>query len=88
MITWKSKICRGMDVVETITYTRQMEKDGKIITSSGVYVPGASEEKSRDQWTQEEIDAIGERLVSSLDQNLLNYKEPELPNFELGENNG
>jgi hypothetical protein len=78
MITWKSKICRGMDVVETITYTRQMEKDGKIITASACYVPGGNEQKPRDQWTQEEIDAIGDKLVSQLDEILMNSKPPKI----------
>ena len=76
MFTWKSKICRGMDVVETITFTRQgINSKGEIITSSAVYVCGADEEKPRNEWTQEQIDAIGETLVAELDANLTEQVE-------------
>jgi len=68
MATWKSKICRGMDVVEQIVFTRQdTDAEGNIIKVSATYVPGADEEKTREEWTQEEIDVIGERLVAALD---------------------
>ena len=73
MFTWKSKICRGMDVVETITFTRQgTDSKNNIITTSAVYVCGSNEEKPRSEWTQEEIDAIGENLVAGLDEELTN----------------
>ena len=73
MFTWKSKICRGMDVVETITFTRQgADSKNNIITTSAVYVCGSNEEKPRSEWTQEEIDAIGENLVAGLDEELTN----------------
>ena len=75
MPTWKSKICRGMDVVESITFTRQdTDKDGKIITATCVYVPAAVEEKPRADWTQDEIDAIGENLCADLDAQLATLK--------------
>ena len=73
MFTWKSKICRGMDVVETITFTRQgTDANNNVITTSAVYVCGTNEEKPRSEWTQEEIDAIGENLVAGLDEELTN----------------
>jgi hypothetical protein len=76
MPTWKSKICRGMDVVEQIVFTRQdTDLEGNIIKASATYVPGADEEKPREEWTQEEIDAIGERLVSALDAEIESIKE-------------
>ena len=79
MPTWKSKICRGMDVVETITFTREgTSAEGKPAQASAVYVPGADEQKPRDQWSQDEIDAIGERLVPQLDAPLLALKTPTL----------
>lgn len=69
MPTWKSKICRGMDVVETITFTRQdIDENGMVHCVSAVHVP--SEEKSRADWTQEEIDAIGEQIAPDLDAEL------------------
>jgi hypothetical protein len=75
MPTWKSKICRGMDVVEQITFTRQdTDSEGNIIKVSATYVPGADEEKPREEWTQTEIDAIGERLVDGLDAELAKLK--------------
>jgi hypothetical protein len=77
MSTWKSKICRGMDVVETITFVREgINSEGKISQTSAVYVPGADEQKPRDQWSQAEIDAIGESLAPQLDETLLSSKTP------------
>jgi 3-oxoacyl-[acyl-carrier-protein] synthase III len=70
MPTWKSKICRGMDVVESITFVRKETIDGVEKTSSAVYVPAANNLKSRAEWTQEEIDAIGETLIADLDKSL------------------
>jgi hypothetical protein len=70
MPTWKSKICRGMDVVESITFVRSMTVDGVEKTASAVYVPAANNSKSRSEWTQEEIDAVGETLVADLDESL------------------
>ena len=70
MPVWKSKICRGMDVVESITFVRKATIDGVEKTSSAVYVPAANNSKSRSEWTQEEIDAIGETLVADLDKSL------------------
>jgi hypothetical protein len=68
MFTWKSKICRGMDVVETITFTRQgTDSKNNIITTNAVYVCGDDEQKSRSEWTQDEIDNIGNILVADLD---------------------
>ena len=79
MSTWKSKICRGMDVVETITFIREgVNSEGKIAQVSAVYVPGADEQKPRDQWSQAEIDAIGENLAPQLDATLLASKTPTL----------
>jgi hypothetical protein len=79
MATWKSKICRGMDVVETITFTREgLNSEGILTQVSAVYVPGANEQKPREEWTQEEIDTIGEKLVFDLDKNLLESKTPKL----------
>jgi hypothetical protein len=73
MPTWKSKICRGMDVVETITFTRQdTDKNENPIFVSGVHVP--SEQKIREEWTQAEIDAIGETVAPSLDAELARLK--------------
>jgi hypothetical protein len=77
MPTWKSKICRGMDIVETITFVREgMNSEGKLAQASAVYVPGADEQKPREQWSQAEIDAIGEGLAPQLDETLLSSKIP------------
>ena len=70
MPTWKSKICRGMDVVESITFVRKTTIDGVEKTSSALYVPAANNSKSRAEWSQEEIDAVGETLVADLDESL------------------
>jgi len=73
-----------MDVVESITFTRQgVDANGKPIFISGTYVPGADEEKSRSEWSQEEIDAIGERMVLSLDAELERLKNNP-PQFNVG----
>ena len=43
-ITWKAKICSGMDVVEKIKFIKQgTDDDGKIVTASAVYVPSAED---------------------------------------------
>ena len=60
-----------MDVVETITFTRQgLNHIGEVITTTAVYVCGSDEQKPRNEWSQEQIDVIGENLVSGLDANL------------------
>ena len=69
-----------MDVVETITFTRQdTDKNGNPIFVSGVHIP--SEQKIREEWTQAEIDAIGETVAPALDAELarLNDNPIELP---------
>lgn len=69
MPSWKSKICRGMDVVESITFTRQdVDAEGTLRFVSAAHVP--SEQKMREEWTQEEIDLIGERIAPNLDAEL------------------
>ena len=69
MPTWKSKICRGMDVVESITFTRQdVDAEGTLRFVSAAHVP--AEQKMREEWTQEEIDLIGERIAPNLDAEL------------------
>jgi len=69
MKTWKSKVCRGMDVVEQIIFTRKETlEDGTIVTASATYVPGGEDESTpREDWSQEKIDAIGEGLIEQLD---------------------
>ena len=68
-ITWKAKICSGMDVVEKIKFIKQGTDDnGKIITSSAVYVPSTDDAyKVRSEWTDEQIDAIADTLSGDLD---------------------
>lgn len=69
MPIWKSKICRGMDVVEVITFTRQdIDADGKMWFVAAAHIP--AEQKPRNEWTQEEIDAIGDRIAPDLDAEL------------------
>ncbi len=75
MPSWKSKICRGMDVVETITFTREdVDAAGNKIFASAVYVPGEAEQKARDEWSQAEIDAIADKVVAGLDEALATRK--------------
>jgi hypothetical protein len=50
---------------------------------SGTYVPGADEEKSRSDWSQAEIDAIGEKIAPSLDAELERLKNNPLQ-FNVG----
>ena len=72
-ITWKAKICSGMDVVEKIKYIRQGTDDnGNKLTASAVYVPSSDEAyKTRAEWTDEEIDAIAEKLSKDLDDSII-----------------
>ena len=68
MTIWKNKRCKGMDIVEQIVFTRQdFDVNGNEVIASATYVVGADNEKSRDLWTQDEIDAIADKLVTDLD---------------------
>jgi len=68
-IEWKGKICSGMDVVEKIKFIKQgTDSDGNKITASAVYVPSGDEEyKTRDEWTDAQINALADTLSSDLD---------------------
>ena len=69
-IKWKAKICSGMDVVEKINFIKEgTDTDGKKYTANSVYVPSADEQyKTREQWSQAEIDAIADKLSNDLDE--------------------
>tara|TARA_R110000824_G_C15000800_1_gene656210 strand:- start:523 stop:762 length:240 start_codon:yes stop_codon:yes gene_type:complete len=69
-IKWKAKICSGMDVVEKINFIKEgTDTDGKKYTANSVYVPSADEQyKTREQWSQAEIDAIADKLSNDLDK--------------------
>tara|TARA_Y100000296_G_C5009432_1_gene174327 strand:+ start:289 stop:528 length:240 start_codon:yes stop_codon:yes gene_type:complete len=72
-IEWKAKICSGMDVVEKIKFIKQgTDSDGNKITASAVYVPSGDEEyKVRSEWTDEQIDAIANKLSDDLDNEII-----------------
>tara|TARA_R100001530_G_scaffold104795_1_gene73070 strand:+ start:277 stop:516 length:240 start_codon:yes stop_codon:yes gene_type:complete len=72
-IVWKAKICSGMDVVEKIKFIKQgTDSDGNKITASAVYVPSGDEEyKVRSEWTDEQIDAIANKLSDDLDNEII-----------------
>ena len=75
MPTWLSKICKGSPNVTSIAFARQdVKSDGQLVTVIASYVPGAAEQKPSSEWTQDEIDAIGERLRPGLDAELENLK--------------
>jgi hypothetical protein len=61
-----------MDAVASIRFTRgDTAPDGTPFKASAVYVPGAAdEERARSDWTQAQIDAIGDRLAPGLDATL------------------
>tara|TARA_R110002051_G_scaffold313833_1_gene390261 strand:- start:41 stop:280 length:240 start_codon:yes stop_codon:yes gene_type:complete len=69
-IKWIAKICSGMDVVEKINFIKEgTDTDGKKYTANSVYVPSADEQyKTREQWSQAEIDAIADKLSNDLDK--------------------
>ena len=72
-ITWKAKICSGMDVVEKIKFIKQgTDDDGKVITASAVHVPSTDDAyKVRSEWTDEQIDAIADTLSDDLDNAII-----------------
>lgn len=73
MATWESIICNGMDVVESITFTRSdVRADGIKITATGAHVP--ADKRPRSGWSQAEIDIIGESLIAKLDAELVRMK--------------
>lgn len=79
-INWKAKICSGMDVVEKINFIKEgVDDDGKKYTAKAVYVPSADEQyKTRDQWSQSEIDAIAEKLSDDLDESIIEQSKIKL----------
>ena len=79
-INWKAKICSGMDVVEKINFIKEgIDDDGKKYTATAVYVPSADEQyKTREQWSQSEIDALAEKLSDSLDQSIIEQSKIKL----------
>jgi len=68
-IIWKAKICSGMDVVEKITFIKEgTDENGNKVNASAVYIPGADDAyKIRSEWTDEEINTIGDTLSNDLD---------------------
>ena len=62
-----------MDVVEKIKFIKQgTDSDGNKITASAVYVPSGDEEyKVRSEWTDEQIDAIANKLSDDLDNEII-----------------
>ena len=79
-INWKAKICSGMDVVEKINFIKEgVDNDGKKYTANAVYVPSAEDQyKTRDQWSQSEIDAIAEKLSDGLDESIIEQSKIKL----------
>tara|TARA_R100000315_G_scaffold32961_1_gene13355 strand:- start:36 stop:275 length:240 start_codon:yes stop_codon:yes gene_type:complete len=71
-IEWKAKICSGMDVVEKIKFIKQgIDSDGNKITASSVYVPSGDDEyKTRSEWSDEEINAIADKVSDDLDNEI------------------
>lgn len=76
-IEWKAKICSGMDVVEKIKFIKEgTDANGNKAIATAVYVPSAEEQyKTRADWTDEEIDAIGNKLSSDLDAEIVRQLE-------------
>jgi uncharacterized protein YfkK (UPF0435 family) len=79
-INWKAKICSGMDVVEKINFIKEgVDNDGKKYTASAVYVPSTDDQyKTREQWSQSEIDAIAEKLSDGLDESIIEQSKIKL----------
>ena len=61
-----------MEVVEQIIFTRkEVLENGTVVTASATYVPGGDDESlSREEWSQEKIDAIGDALIVELDEEI------------------
>lgn len=61
-----------MEVVEQIIFTRkEVLENGTVITASATYLPGGDDESlSREKWSQEKIDAIGDTLIVELDKEI------------------
>ena len=61
-----------MDVVEKIKFIKQgIDSDGNKITASSVYVPSGDDEyKTRSEWSDEEINAIADKVSNDLDNEI------------------
>ena len=81
-IEWKAKICSGMDVVEKIKFIKEgTDANGNKAIATAVYVPSAEEQyKTRTDWTNEEIDAIANKLSDGLDEEIIRQLESNLGN--------
>ena len=80
-ILWKAKICSGMDVVEKIKFIREgTDAQGNKAIASSVYIPSGDEQyKTRADWTNEEIDAIANKLSDDLDAEITRQLETTTP---------
>jgi hypothetical protein len=80
-ILWKAKICSGMDVVEKIKFIKEgTDAQGNKATASAVYIPSGDEQyKIRADWTNEEIDAIANKLSYDLDAEITRQLETTTP---------
>ena len=80
-ILWKAKICSGMDVVEKIKFIKEgTDAQGNKATASAVYIPSGDEQyKIRADWTNEEIDAIANKLSDDLDAEITRQLETTTP---------
>ncbi len=72
MPNWIAKACSGMDVVSSIRFVRgDTAPDGTPFRAVAVFVPGADQEdRARADWSQGEIDALGDGLATGLDATL------------------
>jgi hypothetical protein len=73
IIKWKAKICQGMDVVEKINFIKEgTDSEGKKYTANSVYIPSADDQyKTRAEWTEDEIDAIADKVSDDLDESII-----------------
>tara|TARA_R110000782_G_scaffold249882_1_gene337158 strand:+ start:254 stop:502 length:249 start_codon:yes stop_codon:yes gene_type:complete len=80
-ILWKAKICSGMDLVEKIKFIKEgTDAQGNKATASAVYIPSGDEQyKIRADWTNEEIDAIANKLSDDLDVEITRQLETATP---------
>jgi hypothetical protein len=81
MPIWISKTCSGMDTVASIRFVRgDTAPDGTVFRAVAVFVPGADQEdRARADWSQGEIDALGDGLAPGLDATLADLIGRHIP---------
>ena len=64
--------CNNLKLTPKVISLGYSKINGKKYTANAVYVPSADEQyKTREQWSQAEIDAIANRISDNIDESII-----------------